>query len=225
MTNINPIIEDSWKLMLESEFNSDYFKQLKLFLVDEKKKYPIYPGGQQIFSAFNLTPFDKVKVVILGQDPYHGKGQAHGLSFSVPDGITKPPSLINIFKELHNDTGIEIHESGNLEKWAMQGILLLNAILTVRANSPGSHRNNGWEIFTDAVISKLSEKKENIIFLLWGKYAQSKENLIDTTKHYILKAAHPSPYSANSGFFGCRHFSKTNNILKQLNIEEIDWKI
>jgi uracil-DNA glycosylase len=178
-----------------------------------------------IFNAFQLTPFDRVRVVILGQDPYHGAGQAHGLCFSVPRGITPPPSLVNIFKEIQRDTGAPVPAHGNLEAWARQGVLLLNATLTVRANQPGSHQRKGWETFTNAVIQKLSEKRVGLIFLLWGKFAQEKEALIDTNRHYILKAAHPSPYSAYNGFFGCSHFSRTNEILRKHGLEEISWGI
>jgi uracil-DNA glycosylase len=205
------------------EFNSDYFYGLKKFLLSEKQNFTIYPPGKMIFSAFNMTPLDQVRVVIIGQDPYHGKGQAHGLCFSVPDGIAKPPSLVNIFKELENDLGIKTPVHGNLEKWARQGVLLLNATLTVRANKAGSHQNKGWEEFTDAVIQKLSAQRSGLIFLLWGNYAIDKQNIIDPIKHYILKAPHPSPFSANRGFFGCGHFSKTNEILRQLKEPEIDW--
>jgi len=222
---IDPKIDESWKNVLIDEFNMPYFITLKQFLVDEKKQYTIYPPGHRIFAAFDITPFDSVKVVILGQDPYHGKGQAHGLCFSVPPGITPPPSLINIFKEIRDDLGIAVPDHGNLQAWAEQGVLLLNATLTVRANQPGSHQNKGWEMFTDSVIRKLSEEKEGLVFLLWGKFAQAKEYLIDTSKHYILKAAHPSPYSANAGFFGCRHFSKTNEILKIQGKKEINWSL
>ena len=211
--------------MLVDEFNSDYFLLLKEFLVEERKKYIVYPPGKLIFNAFNSTPFNQVKVILLGQDPYHGKGQAHGLCFSVPQGISQPPSLVNIFKELSSDLGIKPPVSGNLEKWAKQGVLLLNATLTVRANQAGSHQGKGWETFTDAVISTLSLKRAGVIFLLWGKYAHAKEILIDKQKHYILKAAHPSPYSAFNGFFGCRHFSKTNEILQRHGMETIDWTI
>lgn len=225
MNDIHPIIHDSWKEVLTDEFRSDYFKQLKLFLVEEKKKFKVYPPGNKIFSAFDHTPFDKVKVIIIGQDPYHGAGQAHGLCFSVPEGIKPPPSLVNIFKEMKSDLDLPIPANGNLEKWAKQGVLMLNATLTVRANTAGSHQNKGWESFTNAAIKFLSDKKENLIFILWGKYAQDKETLIDAEKHYILKAAHPSPFSAYNGFFGCRHFSKTNEILKKLGLSEIDWKI
>jgi uracil-DNA glycosylase len=222
---VNPQIEESWKEVLASEFSKSYFMELKEFLTEEKAKYAVYPPGSKIFSAFQLTPFNQVKVVILGQDPYHGPGQAHGLCFSVPHGIIPPPSLVNIFKEIEKDTGIPIPSGGNLEKWARQGVLLLNATLTVRANQPGSHQKRGWENFTHAVISQLSEKRVGVIFLLWGKYAQEKEALIDTNRHYILKAAHPSPFSAYNGFFGCRHFSKTNEILRKHGLEEIDWNL
>ncbi len=222
---VNPQIEDSWKEALNEEFEKSYFSELKEFLVSEKAKFTIYPPGGLIFNAFRLTPFENVKVVILGQDPYHGPGQAHGLCFSVPKGITPPPSLINIFKEIEKDLGYPVPKNGGLEKWAKQGVLLLNATLTVRANQPGSHQHKGWETFTNAVISKLSEKRVGLIFLLWGKFAQEKESLIDTNRHYVLKAAHPSPYSAYNGFFGCRHFSKTNDILRKHGLDEVDWKI
>jgi uracil-DNA glycosylase len=225
MTPVNPQIEESWKEILADEFKADYFLLLKEFLVEEKKRYLVYPPGHLIFNAFNCTPFHQVKVVLLGQDPYHGKGQAHGLCFSVPGGISHPPSLVNIFKELSADLGIKPPVSGNLEKWARQGVLLLNATLTVRANQAGSHQGKGWEVFTDAVIRNISQHRAGIVFLLWGKYAHAKETLIDTQKHYILKAAHPSPYSAYSGFFGCRHFSKTNEILMRHGLEPIDWAI
>jgi uracil-DNA glycosylase len=222
---VNPQIEDSWKEILEEEFNAQYFMELKEFLLKEKSDFIVYPPGRLIFNAFQLTPFNKVRVVLLGQDPYHGPGQAHGLCFSVPVGITPPPSLINIFKEIESDLGIPLPVHGNLEKWARQGVLLLNATLTVRANQPGSHQRHGWEAFSNAVIRKLSEKRVGLVFLLWGKFAQEKESLIDTNKHYILKAAHPSPFSAYNGFFGCRHFSKTNEILKKHGLDEIDWRL
>jgi uracil-DNA glycosylase len=218
-------IDESWRTLLRDEFESVYFQALRGFLVEERRKYTVYPPGQQIFSAFNLTPFNKVKVVILGQDPYHGPGQAHGLCFSVPDGMPKPPSLINIFKEIETDLGIPVPREGNLTAWARQGVLLLNAILTVRANTPTSHQNKGWETFTDAVIRNLSEKRKNLVFLLWGNYAQAKEKLIDSDRHFILKAAHPSPLSASRGFLGCRHFSKVNNILSEMGLNEINWSI
>jgi len=217
-------IEASWKEVLKAEFSKPYFQQAVTFVKTEKAQgKTIYPPGPLIFNAFDNTPFNQVKVVLLGQDPYHGYGQAHGLSFSVPDGVNPPPSLINIFKELHNDVGIPIPKTGNLTKWAKQGVLLLNAVLTVRANEAGSHAKIGWMEFTNAVISKLSEEKEGLVFLLWGKFAQEKQALIDETKHYVLKAAHPSPFSADKGFFGCRHFSKTNNYLVKQGKDPIDW--
>lgn len=223
MSKVNPVIEESWKSHLMDEFHAPYFMGLKLFLMDEQTKGKIiFPPGKEIFSAFDFTPFEKVKVVLLGQDPYHGIGQAHGLSFSVPDGIPIPPSLKNIFKELKADLGIRIPEKGNLEKWGRQGVLLLNATLTVQANSAGSHQGKGWEQFTDAVIRKISVEKEKVVFLLWGKFAQSKEKLIDESKHFILKAAHPSPL-AGGAFFGCKHFSKTNEFLMQQGFAPIDW--
>lgn len=225
MPNINPQIESSWKEILQNEFQSPYFISLKQFLVEEKKKQTVYPPGSQIFTAFNCTPFNKVRVVIIGQDPYHGIGQAHGLCFSVPKGIPKPPSLINIFKEIKSDLGFGIPAHGNLEKWARQGVLLLNATLTVRANQAGSHQKKGWETFTDSAIRKLSEQKEHLIFLLWGNYAIAKKELIDQGKHYILSSPHPSPLSASRGFLGNKHFSKTNQILRTLEEDEIDWKI
>ncbi len=219
-------IEESWKSILKEEFDKVYFQQIVTFLKAERVAGKIiYPPGQLIFNAFNKTPFLKVKVVLLGQDPYHNKGQAHGLSFSVPDGIPKPPSLVNIFKELESDLGIPPAKNGNLEKWAEQGVLLLNASLTVRQNEPGSHSKIGWLQFTDTVISKISEEKEGIIFLLWGKFAQDKQSIIDETKHYVLKAAHPSPFSADKGFFGCKHFSKTNELLAIQKKSAIDWKL
>jgi len=218
-----PDIEESWKLALKDAFEAESFQSLKKFLQEEKKKGMIYPPGRQIFAAFNLTPLTAVRVVILGQDPYHGYAQAHGLAFSVPDGIKIPPSLQNIYKELNSDLGIPIPQSGNLEKWARQGVLLLNATLTVRAFQAGSHQNHGWEPFTDQVIRTISELRAGVVFLLWGKFAQEKESLIDTSKHFVLKAAHPSPFSAHRGFFGCRHFSKTNEILRNNGMGEIDW--
>jgi len=225
MTMINPNIEESWKQVLGDEFEAQYFKDLTDFLREEKKNHVVYPPGPQIFSAFNHTPFNKVKVVILGQDPYHGPGQAHGLCFSVPEGIDRPPSLVNIFKEIQSDLGIPVPSNGNLTNWTRQGVLLVNAILTVRANTPTSHQNKGWEKFTDAVIRNLSDKRKNLVFLLWGNYAQAKESLIDGSRHHILKAAHPSPLSASRGFFGCRHFSRTNEILQELGLNPIDWSI
>lgn len=220
-------IEESWKEALQGEFEKEYMKNLRTFLMKEKEEGKIvFPPGSLIFNAFNHTPFDKVKVVILGQDPYHGQGQAHGLSFSVQKGVTPPPSLKNIYKELKDDIeDFTIPSHGDLTKWADEGVLLLNATLTVRKGEPGSHHNKGWELFTDQAIRELSEKKKGIVFLLWGKNAQAKIPLIDTDKHFILKAAHPSPYSANSGFFGCRHFSKANKLLKEQGIEPIDWHL
>jgi uracil-DNA glycosylase len=212
-----------WKEILRDEFSKDYFIRLVNFVKNEYQTAQIYPPGKFIFNAFDKCGFNDVKVVILGQDPYHGPGQAHGLCFSVNDGIPKPPSLVNIFKEIKEDTGTPVPESGNLERWARQGILLLNATLTVRANQAGSHQNKGWEIFTDAVVKQISEQKEGIVFLLWGAYAQRKGALIDTQKHYILKSAHPSPLSAYQGFFGCRHFSKTNEILLKNGKSAILW--
>lgn len=220
-----PDIDESWYKVLREQFEAPYFADLKSFLVEEKQHYAVYPPGRLIFNAFNLTPFDKVKVVILGQDPYHGPGQAHGLSFSVPDGVQFPPSLLNIFKELNNDLGIPMAHSGNLEKWAREGVLLLNASLTVRGGQAASHSRHGWETFTDAAIRALSEEREHLVFILWGNYAIAKRALIDPFKHLILTSVHPSPLSASRGFFGCHHFSKTNNYLIEHNIEPIDWKL
>ena len=225
MGDINPSIEESWKSVLSGEFNQPYFLALKDFLVEEKKKFRVFPPGSLIFNAFNHTPFEKVRVVFIGQDPYHGYGQAHGLCFSVPDGIARPPSLVNIFKELETDLGIPPPSHGNLEKWANQGVLLLNATLTVRENQAGSHQKRGWEPFTDAAIRQLSVKKEGVIFVLWGNFAIAKKELIDTKRHPVLTAAHPSPFSAHNGFFGCRHFSKINEILRKQGKTEIDWKL
>jgi len=224
--NQNVNLEKSWKDLLNEEFEKFYFIELKKFLLEEKSKgIIIFPPGSQIFAALNHTPFDKVKVVLLGQDPYHGIGQANGLCFSVNDGVKFPPSLQNIFKELKEDCRCEISASGNLIKWAEQGVLLLNATLTVRENEAGSHQNKGWETFTDTIIKTISDKKENIVFILWGRFAQSKETLIDSSKHLILKAAHPSPFSAYNGFFGCKHFSKTNSYLKEKKLTEINWQL
>lgn len=225
MERINPVIEEKWKEILWKEFQSPYFSELKEFLVEEKKQFTIFPPGNLMFNAFQHTPFDHVKAVVLGQDPYHGSGQAHGLCFSVPPGIPKPPSLVNIFKELHADLGIPVPEHGNLEKWADQGVLLLNATLSVRTGQAGSHQNRGWETFTNRVIEQISDHKSGVVFLLWGRYAQAKESLIDGQKHLILKAAHPSPFSAYNGFFGCQHFSKTNEYLEQHGINGIDWTL
>lgn len=225
MEKIDPKIEESWKAVLIDEFNKPYFQTLREFLVEERKQHTIYPPGQLIFNAFDKTPFSNVKVVILGQDPYHGPGQAHGLCFSVPAGVPQPPSLVNIFKEIKADLNIPVPKHGNLEKWAEQGVLLLNATLTVRANQAGSHQKKGWEQFTDKVIQLISLNKTGVVFILWGKYAQAKETLIDTSKHFILKGAHPSPLSAYAGFFGCKHFSKTNELLRNQLLTEIDWSV
>ena len=223
MEKTEPKIQAEWLEVLRPEFEKPYFNELKSFLIEEKKLYRIYPPGNRIFAAFDYTPFSKVKVVILGQDPYHGDGQAHGLCFSVPDGIALPPSLVNIYKELNADLGIPIPKSGNLEKWAKQGVLLLNATLTVRANQAGSHQRHGWENFTDEVIRQLSLRHNGLVFILWGSYAQAKEALIDTSRHFILKAVHPSPLSVYRGFFGCRHFSKTNELLIKAGKDPVDW--
>lgn len=223
---VNPRIEESWLAVLQNEFKSDYFKNLKLFLLKEKKEKAVfYPPGSQIFNAFNLCPFDQVRVVILGQDPYHGPGQAHGLCFSVPEGIPQPPSLQNIFKEIKLDVGIDMPNHGNLEKWAKQGVLLLNSSLTVRQHNPGSHFGQGWEVFTDAVIKIISDKKDNVVFLLWGSPAQKKGQVVDNKKHLVLTAPHPSPLSSYRGFFGCKHFSKTNEYLRKYQLNPIDWQL
>lgn len=223
--SINPQIEESWKEVLYDEFQKDYFTQLKQFLVEERKTHVIYPSGNNIFAAFNSAPFNKIKVVILGQDPYHGPNQAHGLCFSVQKGVAIPPSLQNIYKEIHNDLGLPIPNHGNLEKWAAQGVLLLNTTLTVRANMAGSHQKKGWETFTDAAIRAISEQHKNIVFLLWGNYAQAKTQIIDVNKHYVLKSVHPSPLSASRGFFGCKHFSQTNQFLQSIGSTPIDWSV
>ena len=212
-----------WKSRLEDEFNKPYFENLINFVKQEYSSQTIYPPGKEIFRAFDACDFNDVKVVIIGQDPYHGPGQANGLCFSVRDGVRQPPSLVNIFKEIHNDLKKPIPKSGNLERWAEQGVLLLNATLTVRASTPGSHQNKGWETFTDAVIRKISEEREHVVFLLWGAYAQRKGEVINRSKHLVLMSAHPSPFSADRGFFGCRHFSKANDYLKSKGIAEIDW--
>lgn len=219
-------IEESWKKVLKDEFSKTYFLNIVNHLRMEKASgKTIYPPGPLMFNAFNLVPFEKVKVVIIGQDPYHGEGQAHGLCFSVQNGIKPPPSLVNIFKELHDDTGLKLPASGNLENWARQGVMLLNASLTVRKNEPMSHSKIGWSHFTDMVIRKLSAERKHLVFILWGKFAQEKQQLIDETKHFVLKASHPSPYSANQGFFGCRHFSKTNQYLVANGIDPVDWSL
>ena len=219
-------IEASWKEVLSKEFKSTYFLQTAAHIKTELATgVKIFPAGSHIFNAFNQTPFNEVKVVILGQDPYHGSGQAMGLSFSVPEGVKPPPSLVNIFKELKSDIGLPIPTSGDLTHWAKQGVLLLNAVLTVRENDPASHAKIGGMHFTDAVIKKLSDEKKGIVFLLWGKFAEQKQILIDETKHFVLKAAHPSPFSADKGFFGCKQFSKTNELLAKQGFQVIDWHI
>jgi uracil-DNA glycosylase len=216
-------IAPSWKEHLSSEFKKPYFGQLVEFVKNEYRTQKVYPPGKLIFHAFDKCSFDEVKVVILGQDPYHDEGQANGLCFSVADHVPIPPSLVNIFKEINADLGKPIPQTGNLERWALQGVLLLNATLTVRANAPGSHQKKGWETFTDAVVRLLAEQKEGLVFMLWGKYAQEKGKFIDKTRHLILTAAHPSPFSADKGWFGCRHFSKANEYLRSRGLSEIDW--
>lgn len=216
-------IAPSWKIKLESEFDKLYFSELVDFVKLEYSQYKVYPKGKEIFNAFDHCDFDNLKVVIIGQDPYHGFGQANGLCFSVNDGVKMPPSLINIFKEIKDDVGKEFPKTGNLERWAKQGVLLLNATLTVRAQSPGSHQNKGWEQFTDAVIRIISEEKEGIVFLLWGAYAQRKGEIIDAKKHKVLASAHPSPFAANKGFFGNKHFSKANEYLTAQGKAAIEW--
>ena len=225
LDNMEVKIEQSWKDALAGEFDKPYFASLVRFLHGEREQgFRVYPPGSQIFKAFELTPVDKVKVVILGQDPYHGPGQAMGLSFSVPDNVPAPPSLKNIFREIESDLGIRMSGRPNLEKWASQGVLLLNAILTVRAGVAASHSKIGWEEFTDAVIKYLSDNCNGIVFLLWGNFARSKKALIDSSRHYVLEAAHPSPL-ARGAFFGCRHFSQTNNILISRGLTPIDWQL
>ncbi len=217
-------IDPSWLAVLQNEFEQEYMDALRNFLRTEQQKQITYPPNKLIFNAFNLTPFNHVKVVILGQDPYHGVGQAHGLCFSVPDGIAFPPSLQNIFKEISDDLSIPVPSSGNLERWAKQGVFLLNTTLTVRAHTPLSHQNQGWERFTDFVIQKLSEEREHLVFMLWGSHAQSKQRLIDASKHLILKSVHPSPLSAYRGFFGCKHFSQCNAYLQENGVLPVEWK-
>lgn len=219
--NVN--IESSWKEQLKDEFEKEYFVKLVDFVKHEYKTTQIFPPGKQIFNAFNLCPFDKVKVVILGQDPYHDDGQANGLCFSVNDNVPFPPSLQNIFKEISDDLKKPIPASGDLTRWAKQGVLLLNSILTVRAHQASSHKDRGWEIFTDRVIKEISENKKNIVFMLWGSYAKNKGIQIDKSKHLILTSVHPSPLSVYRGFFGCKHFSRANEYLREHNIEEIEW--
>lgn len=216
-------IEASWKNVLASEFKKPYWQELTNTIRKEYLSSTVYPPAPQVFRAFDLCPFDKVKVVIVGQDPYHGKGQANGLSFSVSDGVTLPPSLKNIYKEIHSDLGVTPLVSGDLTRWAKQGVLMLNSVLTVLAGKPASHAGNGWELFTDAVIARLNEEREHIVFMLWGKYAQSKGMVVDRTKHLVLTSAHPSPYSATM-FFGNHHFSQCNGYLKKNGIEPIDWR-
>ena len=218
-------IENSWDKKLEGEFNKSYYINLRQFLVNEYKARNIFPNMNNIFNALKLTPYEDVKVVILGQDPYHGAGQAHGLSFSVQPGVRIPPSLLNMYKELQNDLGCYIPNNGYLVPWAKQGVLLLNTVLTVREGEANSHKNEGWENFTDRVISLLNEREKPIVFLLWGSNAKEKIKLITNSRHYILTTVHPSPLSANRGFMGCKHFSKTNEILKSLGEKEIDWQI
>lgn len=220
---MNVQIEETWKEALMPEFSKDYFIRLTDFVRKEYHETTVYPPGKLIFNAFNLCPFDKVKVVIIGQDPYHGSGQAHGLCFSVNDGVQPPPSLVNIFKEINNDLGKPIPQSGNLTRWAEQGVLLLNATLTVRAHQAGSHQRQGWEEFTDAVIRKLAEEKSNLVFILWGSYAQKKGAFIDRNKHLVLTSVHPSPLSAHNGFFGNHHFSLANDYLVKNGKTAIDW--
>ncbi|MBP5456806.1 MAG: uracil-DNA glycosylase [Paludibacteraceae bacterium] len=216
-------IEETWKAVLQEEFNKPYFEILTNFVRKEYQTTTIYPPAKLIFNAFNLCPFDQAKVVIIGQDPYHGPGQAHGLCFSVNDGVAYPPSLVNIFKEIEDDLHRPTPASGNLERWAKQGVLLLNAILTVRANQPASHQNKGWEEFTDRVIKELSDKRDGLVFMLWGSYAQKKGAVIDTKKHLVLKTVHPSPLSAYRGFFGCKHFSQANAYLQSRGKSPIEW--
>lgn len=223
MNSVNPKINDSWKNALKSEFTKKYFSNLKTFLLEEEKCHTVFPLNKNIFTAYNTTKFSDVKVVIIGQDPYPGENQAHGLAFSVQEGEKIPPSLVNIFKELHDDIGCEIPKSGLLMKWAEQGVFLINAVLTVRAHDSASHKDKGWEYFTDATIKAINENLDNIVFILWGKPAQLKEKLIDSSKHLVLKAPHPSPLSSYRGFFGSKPFSQTNKYLKLHNKKTIDW--
>ncbi len=217
-------IEESWKKVLQKEFDEKYFEDLITFVKSEYQKSTVYPPAKFIFNAFNLTPFDKVKVVILGQDPYHGSSQANGLAFSVNDNIPTPPSLVNIYKEIESDLGIKTkNKNGNLENWAKQGVLMLNATLTVRSGQAGSHQNKGWEKFTDAVVKILSEQKENLVFILWGSYAQKKGNVINENKHLVVRSPHPSPLSAYAGFFGSKPFSQTNSYLIFSGQEPVEW--
>lgn len=226
MSEAKITLEESWKVALANEFASPYMANLKAFLQAEKAAGAVvYPKGAEYFNALNLTPLDQVKVVILGQDPYHGPGQAHGLCFSVRPGVRLPPSLVNIYKELQSDLGIEPARHGFLESWAQQGVLLLNSVLTVRAGQAASHQGHGWEKFTDAVIERVNARETPVVFLLWGSYAQKKASFVDSSRHLVLKTVHPSPLSAHNGFFGCRHFSKANDFLKAHGIEPIDWRL
>lgn len=220
---INPQIEPSWKEVLKDEFTKEYFVELKRFLIEEKQNYTIYPKGSDMFNAFSYTPFDDVKVVIIGQDPYHGANQAHGLAFSVLDGVAFPPSLRNIFQELNSDIGCPTPKSGNLSSWAKQGVFLINTVLSVREGQAHSHAKHGWEIFTDSVIKKISDKKQNVVFILWGSPAIAKSKLIDSSKHHIITSPHPSPLSSYRGFFGSKPFSKTNEFLASRGIEKVEW--
>ncbi len=225
MSDITPQLDSTWLEALSAEFKKDYFNRLKFFLQNEKSAYKIYPPGQKIFAAFDATPFNKVKVVVIGQDPYHGPGQANGLSFSVAKGVRVPPSLQNIYKELESDLALTPAEHGDLTPWAKNGVLMLNAVLTVRDGQPGSHRNQGWEIFTDAAIRALSKERNNLVFILWGNYARGKKLLIDTSKHHIIESVHPSPFAARNGFFGSKPFSRTNEILQKHKLTPIDWEL
>jgi uracil-DNA glycosylase len=220
-----PELPDSWKTVLAEEFDKPYFKELENFIAQERKSKTIYPPSEDVFSAFELTPFEQVNVLILGQDPYHGENQAHGLCFSVKPGVKTPPSLVNIYKELKDDLGFDIPSHGYLVPWAKQGILMINAVLTVEAHTPNSHKNKGWETFTDAVISKVNRKQEPVIFVLWGGYAKKKLKLIDTDRHTVIQSAHPSPLSARNGFFGSKPFSKINSALRQAGKPEIDFQL
>jgi len=220
-----PPIPDGWRPILDEHTRQPYFKKLEAFLEKERRETTVFPPEDEVFSALRLTPFKNVNVLLLGQDPYHDHNQAHGLCFSVRPGISPPPSLLNIYKELHTDVGFEMPNNGFLVPWAEQGVLMLNAVLTVRAHEPNSHRDKGWEVFTDAIIRAVGSKSDRVVFLLWGAYAQKKVTLIDTTRHLILKAPHPSPLSAARGFFGCRHFSKANQALREAGKPEIDWQL
>lgn len=225
MIDIHLNLDSSWFIKLETEFSKPYFQKLTLFLKEEFQTKKVYPKEENIFEAFNQTSFEDTKVVIIGQDPYHGINQAHGLSFSVKEGTKTPPSLRNIFSELKSDLNIDIPESGNLVKWSKEGVLLLNSILTVKEKSPGSHQKKGWEEFTNEVIKSLSNNRKNIVFILWGKYAQKKESLIDSEKHFVIKSAHPSPFSAQKGFFGSKPFSKSNQYLQSFDVSPVNWSL